>query len=240
VPRADLGCVRAWECSGPEWDISEPTYRYESACGQPSFTPFVVAEPSLFIGATAQLLACDADTFSPSAPSAFAAPVAVGLSQGRYVLGLPGDPLRSTEASMVPGALYPIGDVMGPEASCATLQQIEAPLSSRWSFEPRTLMRDAVGSAVVRWSDPVIATERESIEAGGLRLAVSAECSEGLQLWVCDGCEAFDTCSPLCDASGTPTDAVPLPADPVWKFDWNLDSADRVLTVALSTSTSGP
>lgn len=238
--RADVGCVRAWECSGPEWDTSQPGYQYQSACGQPSFTSFEAVEPSLFVGATAQLQPCDAESFSPNAPSPLALPVAVGLQAGRYVLGLFGDPLRSPEPSTVPGALYPLADVVGPDASCASLQQIDAPLSSRWSFEPRTLAPDAQGSVVVRWSDATMADQRELVEAQGLQLSVAAECSEGLEMWVCDGCNALDTCSPLCEASGRPADAAPLPLNPVWRFDWPPESADTVLTVALSISTSLP
>jgi hypothetical protein len=166
--------------------------------------------------------------------------VAVGLQAGRYVLGLFGDPLHSPEPSTVPGALYRLADVVGPDASCATLQQIDAPLSSRWSFEPRTFAPDAQGSVVVRWSDATMAAQREFVEAQGLRLSVAADCSEGLEMWVCDGCDSLDTCSPLCEASGTPADAASLPLNPVWKFGWQPDSADTVLTVGLSISTSPP
>lgn len=238
--RADVGCVRAWECSGPEWDTSQPGYQYQSTCGQPSFTPFEALEPSLFVGATAQLQGCDAESFSPSLPSPLALPVAVGLQAGRYVLGLFGDPLRNPEPSIVPGALYPLADVVGPDAGCASLQQIDAPLSTRWSFEPRTLAPDLQGSVVVRWGDATSAAQRALVETQGLHLSVTAECTAGLEMWVCDGCDALDTCSPLCEASGTAAEAASLPESPVWRFGWQPESADTVFSVALSVAAAPP
>jgi hypothetical protein len=44
APRTDLGCIRIWECAGKEWDTSEQGYQPQTSCGQPSFTPFTVAE----------------------------------------------------------------------------------------------------------------------------------------------------------------------------------------------------
>jgi hypothetical protein len=232
---SDVGCVRPWECSGPTWDTKQLTHLYESPCGLPSFTPFEVGEPSLFVGAAAQLLSCDGLGFSPSLPSSLVASVAAGLEPGRYFLGLFGDPLRNPEPASLPAALYPVAEVVGTETSCATLRELDAPLHGSLAFEPRTFARGLDGPFVLRWSDSGIAARRTFDEAQGLRLVIEAECSEGLQAWICEGCAAPSACQPLCEGSA-PSEAATLPAEPVLKMLWSAAQGEGPLRISLRLS----
>jgi hypothetical protein len=238
VAQTDLGCTRVWECAGKEWDTTARGYELQTSCGQPSFTPFEVAEPSLFVGFTAQLLACDADGFSPSPAAPLSVPTVAALEPGRYTLGLYGSALQDDLPITVPSALYRLAEVVGPRSRCEDLTEVDGTIGGNVSFETATLAPFSdEGSVVLRLNDTSLAARREFIEAQGKTLGVAADCAEGLALRVCDGCDELDTCASLCDPSGPVDDPVPLPERPVLQFGWTDDEAGEVMSFSLSTPT---
>ncbi|RYZ03332.1 MAG: hypothetical protein EOO73_28125 [Myxococcales bacterium] len=236
--RSEVGCIRIWECAGKEWDTTQSGYQLQASCAQPSFTAFEVTEPSLFVGFTAQLLACDADGFSPSPKAPLSMPTIAALEAGRYTLGLYGSPLQDELPTTVPSALYRLADVVGPGSRCEDLKEIEGPIGGSVSFETATLASFAAErSVVLRLKDTSLAARRKFLATQGQMLGVAADCAEGLELQVCDDCSTLDTCASLCDPSGTVDGSVPLPEHPVLKLDWPDYESSEVLTFSLSTPT---
>lgn len=175
----------------------------------------------------------DSEQQPPAPPLSF-----LPISKRRTVQAF-GDPLQSSEPTTVPAALYRLADVVGAESRCTMLREIDAPLGSRLSFEAQAWARGADARVILRWSDEALGARRDLAEAQGLRLTVTAECSEGLAAWVCDGCDGLDACAPLCDAFGTPTEEAALPIDPVWRFVWQ-DGSSQVLSVSFNVAESPP
>lgn len=226
------GCTRLWECSGTPWDTGTTSYDYVSPCGLPSFTPFTVTEPSLFMGETMQLLGCDATSRSPALPLPLLGSSVVALAPGRYFLAVDGDPQHAPNPTPYPAQLLPLSSVVGPREACSDLHGFEAPLASaQLSFMPRTLLQGATGSVLLHWQDSSSTSLRKFAASTGQRLMFTAQCTDGVRLLACDGCDE-STCQVLCDTTRNSA-TLDLPADLVLEVSADggaLDSPAQIET----------
>jgi hypothetical protein len=232
------GCVRLWECSGEDWDPSSGGISYASPCGLPSFTPFTVSEPSLYIGPAAALLPCTLDVHSPAVPNLdFPRLQIAALEPGRYFVGTPGDPLRSPVPVELPAQVMPVGEVAGSSEKCTTLRNIDGPIDgAELSFIPRTLLQGRSGPAVLHLNDRFLPERARVAQGQGQQLFIGADCSDGLEVAVCEGCDA-SSCRVVCDGAGSSLEAVPIPQDLVLRLTPDATQLDTALRVSPYTLT---
>jgi hypothetical protein len=234
------GCVRVSECAGEGWDTSTAAYTVGTACCTESFMPFEVAVPSLFVGVVARLGACSPTLHVPSEPRPYAITIATTLEPGKYFLGMPSF-LPGLPPSDVPAALHPIESVVGEATECGELETIDAPLNGlRLSFEPRTLAYERQGPFFLRLRDDLLGFRKERAAMQGAELTVSAECTENVELWLCEDCGSDAACTVLCTTPDSAATAPPNPAGisdtPVLKVAVASDGAESDARISLELS----
>jgi len=232
----DAGCVPLWECSGPAWDTKTTNYNYLSTCGQPSFTPFEVTEPSLFAGYARELRSCAPELVSPAGPGEYVAPRLVALEPGRYFLSVNGDSPSNYATGTVPAQLLPLSRAVGTSAECSTLPNIDLSLSSELAFVPRTLLQGRTGPLLLRWNDSFIAQRRAS---SNVLLTLAAQCSAGVTVAVCEGCDE-NSCQNLCNGSSSPPVEPDVPKDLVLRLSINPAAQDAIIRIALGVLEETP
>jgi hypothetical protein len=168
------------------------------------------------------LSACAPTLHVPSSPLHYGVPIATTLEPGRYFLGMPSF-LPGLPPAAAPAALHPIQSVVGEAAGCNELPVIDALLTGlSLSFEPRTLAQDREGPFFLRLRDDSLALRKEFAARHGAELMVSAECTENVELWLCEDCAPTTACAALCPAPGSPapeaTSGSRLPDAPVLKI----------------------
>jgi len=232
TPGPSAGCIRLWECAGPDWDTNSTGYSYLSACGLPYFKAFNVTVPSLFVGAAAEILPCSSGVESPAAPQPLASMQIVALEPGRYFLGMYGDPLRSPVPLELPAALFPLSSVAGDAARCSALQTMDAALGDL-AFFPRTLLQGRAGPILIRWVDTNLAATRNFAQSTNQRLTLSAYCSAGVVVRACEGCDNEASCQVLCDGSNAAVAPSDLPQDLVLELSPDPTRPDSPVFVQL-------
>lgn len=228
------GCVPLWECSGPAWDTSTSTFNAVSVCGEPSYTPFDVTEPSLFAGFVQELHSCLPELVLPVAPWQQVMPHVVALEPGRYFLGMSGNTEAIDATFRSPAQLLPLARAVVEKADCSTLPNIDLPLGGEIAFVPRTLLQGRAGPLFLRWNDSQIPGHRQ-FAGPDARLALTAQCSDGVDVAVCDGCDE-SACHALCSGSNSPAVSPDIPEDLVLRLSIDPAALDTIITISPTVS----